>query len=79
MEEKTWKDFQEAGLFWWINRTLHLFGWSLVYEEHDGEILKVYPAKTKWRGFERATEIEGFQKLTAHIESEIKILVADLK
>jgi hypothetical protein len=26
--ETTWREFADAGLFWWINRGLHLFGWA---------------------------------------------------
>lgn len=26
MERKTWNEFREAGMLWWINRILHTFG-----------------------------------------------------
>ena len=36
---RTWKEFLDNGLLWWINRGLHLFGWAIVVvEEADGSI-----------------------------------------
>ena len=42
--EKSWKEFRESGLLWFINTTLHVFGWALVAEFEEGEITRVYPA-----------------------------------
>ena len=33
VNKKTWKEFQESGLFWWINMILHTFGWAIVIEQ----------------------------------------------
>jgi hypothetical protein len=78
--ESTWKEFADAGLFWWVNRGLHLFGWVLVREENeDGSISRVYPARTRYRGFEEKLETEGFQKLTAHLLVNAPDLLAQTK
>lgn len=85
IEEREWKDLQDAGLLWWINRSLHLFGWEIVFEvETDGRIrafpgrIRAFPAQTRWRGFSEADEEAGFKKLTEHLKSEIDPLVEDV-
>jgi hypothetical protein len=68
-ERKTWEEFKAAGLLWWVNRGLHLFGWAIVVEEiPGGSIGEVYPARVAWRGFMVGDEVAGFRKLTHHIE-----------
>jgi hypothetical protein len=40
-------------MLWFINRTLHVFGWVLVVEcDDDDNISNVYPARTNVLGFE---------------------------
>lgn len=51
MEKKEWKEFRESGLLWFINSILHLFGWSIVFEISDNEIISIYPARVTYRGF----------------------------
>lgn len=78
VQERTWKEFQEAGLLWFANRILHLFGWAVVIvQEKDGSISKVYPARVKFRGFYRDLEAQGFQKLSNYLEANIKELTKE--
>ena len=63
MEKKTWDEFAKSGLLWWINRTLHIFGWAIVFQS-DGI---VYPARVKYRGFCEVEEENGFQFLTKYL------------
>lgn len=69
LNEKTWDEFQATGLLWWINRTLHLFGWVVVVAKEEGsnKIVRVYPARTSWRGFDRKDEEQGFKKVSAYL------------
>ena len=78
---KTWKEFQDIGLLWWINRTLHLFGWALVYEMDDanGSIKEVYPARVKFRGFNVHTEERGYTALTQYLKTEVDALDKECK
>ncbi len=71
VKKRTWKEFREAGLLWWINRQLHLFGWALVVEvdEDTGEVTKCYPANVDFKGFSRESEENGFKKLEEHIRN----------
>lgn len=69
---KTWEEFRDAGLWWWLNRTLHLFGWVLVREEKDnGTIIAVYPARTKFRGLSEDIEEKGFKKISKYLKDNI--------
>ena len=73
LEKKTWVEFRDSGLLWWINRTLHLFGWAIVVkvDESTGNIFEIYPAKCRFRGFCDEDEAEGFRKLTQHLRDNI--------
>ena len=32
VDRKTWKEFRESGLLWFINTILHMFGWAIVVD-----------------------------------------------
>lgn len=77
--EKTWDEFRESGLFCWINRTLHLFGWVLVVEaDEEGAVTRCYPAHCRFRGFTREVEDQMFKKVTKHLRENLPRLEADL-
>ena len=77
VERKSWKEFRESGLLWFVNRTLHLFGWSIVISIKDGEIDEIYSAKVVFRGFSEQVEEEGFKALSKHIKENIDDIVED--
>ena len=69
INRKGWGEFREAGLLWWVNRGLHLFGWAIVLEvEDDGSVSECNPARAPSRGFCRADEEDGFRLLSSHLE-----------
>ena len=70
IDECNWKEFRETGLLWWINRQLHLFGWSICVEVDQGKITRVFPAKNECRGFSQEIETMGFAMLSSYL-SEI--------
>lgn len=72
IEEKSWKEFRESGLLWFINRTLHLFGWAIVLEFEDDEIIRAYPARVKFRGFSEDIESDGYTKVSEYLENNIE-------
>ena len=79
MKKKTWKEFQESKLLWWVNRSLHLFGWAIVIEhDEDGNIHDCFPARVEFRGFSEAVDAEGFATLTKYLASESEALRADV-
>lgn len=80
IEKREWKEFQNAGLLWWVNRMLHLFGWAIVVEqEEDGTITKAYPARCRFRGFEEDSDGEGFERLTNHIKEQLPNMLEDIE
>lgn len=82
VNKKSWEEFRETGLLWWINKTLHMFGWEIVFEYgdhvnlHSGDrvITNVYPARVKFRWFDEASTTEGYQKVTKYLKDNIEEL-----
>jgi len=81
VEKKTWKEFRDSGLLWWINMILHTFGWAIVYnfenynkETDDGIIKEVYPARVKFRGFTEKNNTEGYQKVSSYLKENVEQL-----
>lgn len=74
VDKKSWQEFKDAGLLWWINTMLHTFGWALVLEVDGVEIKNVYPARVKFRGFSEKSNTNGYKKLTKHLNSTISEL-----
>ena len=62
--EKTWKEFQDTGLTLIINQILHIFGWAIVYEVNDREIVRCYPARTNFRGFDGRCVSDSYVKIS---------------
>jgi len=80
VNEKSWKEFRETNLFWWINRILHTFGWAIVFQiEKNGDITNVYPARVKFRGFAEKSETEGFIGISEYLAKESKRLIEEAK
>ncbi len=79
LEQKGWEEFRSAGLLWWINRGLHLFGWVIVcsYDSDSGELTEVYPARCKYRGFAAEDEEAGFIALSRHIKDNAEELLKE--
>ena len=80
IEERSWEEFQETGMLWWVNRILHLFGWCIVVEmDEKGKVGKAYPARCNYRGFPRDAEESGFARLTEHLHTEMPKMIRDTK
>ena len=68
LQEKTWEEFRDTGLLWFINRIIHVFGWVLVWDLDKKEM---YPAHTTFRGFGAVSEETGFTKVTKMMINDI--------
>lgn len=79
MKEKSWKEFRESGLFWWINMILHTFGWAIVAEIKNGEIERVYPARVGFRGFPNELNSEGYIKVSEYLKENVQELEKESK
>ena len=79
IDKKTWKDFQDSGLLWWINQILHTFGWAIVLEVDDaGNIKDVFPARVKYRGFNSDVNDEGYYKVSQFLKENAEQLADDI-
>ena len=78
VQKKSWYLFRDNGLLWFINTILHMFGWAIVYEIDDitGDIIGVYPARVKYRGFDEESNTAGYIKVSefmaAHADELLK-------
>ena len=71
IDRKTWMEFKKAGMLWWINTQLHMFGWALVFEYDEQRFLTIYPARVKFRGFSEEITEEGYKKVTNFLADNI--------
>ena len=78
--KKTWKEFKETKLLWFINSILHIFGWSIIlqYDSDTNEICDVYPARVKYRGFSEESNTAGYEGLTQYLQNNIQNIADDL-
>lgn len=77
--QKLWRDFRSADLLWWVNRSLHLFGWAICVEEDEaGNVTAAYPSRVIFRGFTRECEEEGFKNLTGYMAENASKLEKDV-
>lgn len=72
VKRKSWEEFRATGLLWWINTTLHMFGWAIVVNvNEEGSIDDCYPARVKFRGFVEKNNTEGYQKVSQYLKNNI--------
>lgn len=74
MKEKSWDDFRASGVFWFMNTFLHMFGWTVVVEVEDGKVLRAFPARVQFRGFDEKSNDEGYAKVSNFLRDNIEEL-----
>ncbi len=77
--KKSWEEFRDNGLLWWINMVLHTFGWAIVTETESGRIINVYPARVRFRGFGEKNNTEGYIKISKFMRNNAKDLLDEAK
>lgn len=77
MKEISLEEFQDSGLLWLINQTLHLFGMAITIEYKNKKPIRMYPAKVKFRGFDGCTNNRGYKKVTNYMIENSKELIKD--
>jgi hypothetical protein len=67
--KKDWSEFRSTGLVTIINQILHIFGWAIVFEINidTDEIVNVFPARVKFRGFDNQGTTEAYQKISKYM------------
>lgn len=64
--EKSWDEFRNTGLVQITNQFLHIFGWALTYAK-DGDDLRVFPARVRYRGFDVGSQTRAYEKLQKYM------------
>lgn len=77
VRRKTWEEFRDSKLLWFINTILHTFGWAIVVESDNGMITDVYPARVKFRGFSEKINTEGYIGLSKYIKENCEELLKE--
>lgn len=78
INKKSWKEFRDSGMLWWINMILHTFGWAITYKFDDnGNIIEVYPARVSFRGFGEKNNTEGYIKVSQFIKENAESLLKE--
>lgn len=70
--QKNWDEFRSSGLLWFVNMILHAFGWAIVFNYDDGNIVDVYPARVGFRGFSEKINTDGYIRLSDYLLNNIK-------
>ena len=76
-KKRTWEEFRETGLLLIINQTLHIFGWAIVIEIKDDGNTEVYPARTKFRGFDTKRVSESYIKVSKYMKKNATKLLKE--
>lgn len=80
IKKKSWKEFRDSGLLWWINMILHTFGWAICLDmDEDGEIINVFPARVKFRGFNEESNTNGYIKISKYMKENADELLEETK
>lgn len=77
INKKSWEEFRNSGMLWWINMILHTFGWAIVTEVEDGKVIRAYPARVKFRGFEEKNNTEGYIKVSQYMKENVNDLLEE--
>ena len=79
IDKKSWKEFKDSGLLWWINMILHTFGWAIAIEMENDKIIDAYPARVKFRGFGEKSNTEGYIKVSEYMKDNVTDLLKEAK
>lgn len=77
IERKTWEEFRDCKMLWWINMILHTFGWAIVIDMEDGKIINAYPARVKFRGFDEQNNTDGYIGVSKFLKGNINELLEE--
>ncbi len=78
--DATWYDFRQSGLLLFVNLFLHIFGWCIVCRvDESGNINKLHPARTCYRGFSEGSISSAYIKLSEFISKNHKRLLDEAR
>jgi hypothetical protein len=78
---KTWDDFRNAGMLFFINSILHAFGWALVVEvdQATNNVTNCFPARVTFRGFNEQSQSEEHIKIAEYLAENSHEFVEEAK
>lgn len=79
VDKRTWKEFRDTKLLWFINTILHVFGWAIVIEIEDEVVTDVYPARVSFRGFSEKSNTAGYIGLSEYMCENCEQLLKESK
>lgn len=79
INRKSWEEFRDSGMLWWINMILHTFGWAIVTEVENNCVIDVYPSRIKFRGFEQKINTDGYIRVSNYIKDNCEQLLQEAK
>ena len=74
---KTWEEFRECKMIWFINTILHAFGWAIVLESKEDGSLDAYPARVKFRGFSEQINTQGYIGISKYLVENAEELLKE--
>ena len=78
VDKRTWEEFIDIKMLWWINMILHTFGWAICVDiEEDGSVSNAYPARVKFRGFAEKNNTDGYIKVSQYLKDNVDELVKE--
>lgn len=81
VENKTWEEFRNTGLLWYINTMLHVFGWAIALhvDEQTNEVVGGTPSRVKHRGFSEKVGSDNRIKISEYLKNNINDLCKEAK
>ncbi|MCK9154608.1 MAG: hypothetical protein M0P12_00690 [Paludibacteraceae bacterium] len=79
VEEKSWEEFKNSKMLWFVNRLIHIFGWAIVIEASESGDSRAFPARVKFRGFSEKVEDEGFIGISQFMKDNAEELLKESK
>lgn len=78
VDKRTWDEFREAGLLWFVNMILHAFGWAICVDiGDDGLAASAYPARVRFRGFEGEINDKGYKNVAKYLLENVESIYDD--
>lgn len=69
VDKRTWGEFRETGLLWFVNSILHAFGWAICVDTGDEcAAASAFPAIVRFRGFPLDTNDAGYRKVAQYMK-----------
>lgn len=73
-QRRSFEEFRETGLLWFINQTLHVFGWAIAIDDKE-----MYPMRVSFRGFSEKNNAKGYEKIAKYMRDNSEQIYKETK